>query len=407
MPRFFGWVFVNHLTGCAVSRGSRTRSRRIEVAGTIYTDSPKEGYYKVGKWQDYVSLLRCLDCGSDLRLDDAPKRFGEYPLVNAELACSCCDRIYPLCDDIPVMFRDAERTRALIDPSSHPEMVEKAEQAVREAIRLNLTGDQLAAVRREENQQLDALSWELLFWEQWKGPEKKWHILDKETIEEYLARDTDSGGRLRFLGRVLSLEGNSGGKRLLNIGAGKDLILERLLSNGFNVVEQDIILDSLLLLKQRQAGFCVCCDARALPFKDDSFDVSTSLGVLHHIWPLEEPLSELLRVTTGNVHINEPNSFASTRAALILPGFVKRRMRAIFSGDHTHSPYEQTISPMAFKRLARGLGAQVVDYQFPRSGWIRPGATGMKRVFRIIEQAAVRSIPMLSSHFEIVLRKTT
>jgi uncharacterized protein YbaR (Trm112 family)/SAM-dependent methyltransferase len=357
----------------------------------------------VESWQDYFSLLKCLECGKDLTLSRSPKIFAGYSMVSGELTCSGCDKAYPLLDDVPVMFRDEERTRILVDPGKQPELLKSAEDAMRQAE--TLTGKELAKVKREGQADVDALAWELLFWENWKGPDRNWHILNEENIEEFLSRDTDNGGRLRFLDRIVSFDGSLPRKRLLNIGAGKDFILERLLRQGFEVVEQDIVLESLLLLKKRGASFCVCCDARHLPFKDNSFDVSTSLGVLHHIWPIEEPTSELLRVTSGNIHFNEPNSHALVRAALILPGFIKQRLKRMHSGSGSHSPYEEPINPRIFRRIAKRLGARITDYCLPKSSWIGPDAKGLKKFLRTIDLFAVNIFPVLSSHFDMAIRK--
>ena len=189
-------------------------------------------------------------------------------------------------------------------------------------------------------------------------------------IEKYLKNDNEGGGRLQFF------------------------------DEGCEVIEQDIILESLLLLKNRGASFCVCSDARSLPFANNTFDIATSFGVLHHIWPIEQTIAEWLRVTSGNVHFNEPNYFALTRAALLLPSPIKRKLKQYCLGDYSHSPYEDTINPYLFKKIAK-----VIYLSFPRSSWISSQSKGIKKVLRMINLLLVNLFPLMSSHFDTVIKK--
>lgn len=357
----------------------------------------------MSSWNSYYSLLSCIHCGLDLTIVRPSTDLAQYDGVNGELKCSSCGRSYPLFDDIPIMFKDGDRTRLLIDPVVREQHRRAAEVKMQQAA--PLTGDELRDLRECEQPEVDALGWEILFWERWKGPEKIWHILNEETIAAFLSTDEEGGGRKRFADRVMSMAKSGGGRRLLNIGAGKDFLLETFLANHWEVIEQDVVLESLIMLKQRKACFCVCCDARLLPFRDGLFSTATAFGVLHHVWPIEEPVYELLRVTSGDIHINEPNGLALTRVARAMPGPLRRKLKKCCSGDYSHSPYERSIDPREFKLAVRSCGGEVTCFAYPKSSWIQRGAKGVRRLLRAIDTTAIRIYPPFSSHFYAVIRK--
>ncbi len=224
-------------------------------------------------------------------------------------------------------------------------------------------------------------------------------------IEKYLNKDTEGGGRLKFFNKVLSFNGDISTKRLLNIGAGRDFLLEKFIGKGCEVIERDTVLESPLLLKKRGASFCVCCDARALPFENNTFDIATSFCVLHHIWPIEESVNELLRVTHGNIHFNEPNCFALTRIGLLFPGPLKHRLKRFYSGDLSRSPYEDTINPYFFKRIVSSAGGECVDLSFQMNSWIPKKSRNIKKFLRIINLILVVLVPLASTHFDAVIMK--
>ena len=349
----------------------------------------------VDNLETYYSLLRCVCCGGQV--------VGEGASAQGELKCQSCSRVYQTADGIPVMFADVRREKILLDPEAYArhlaELEDKADQAA------GMTADQLGKFRQREPD--DALGWEILFWERWKNEDAGFLEFDAESIEDFLTRDQEGGGRLGFLDEIRSRCENLEGKKLLNIGAGRDFLLERLGERGCEVIEQDTVLEPLGLLKGRGSSFCICGDARRLPFADNSFDIVTSFAVLHHIWPIEEPLAEILRVLKpgGLAFFNEPNAYALTRAALILPNALKRRLKKMYSGDDTPSPYECSINPYQFRRAVRAFGGEVADFSFKRTSWISPDARGLKRILRTVNLAAVRLFPVVSSHFSAMVRK--
>lgn len=148
----------------------------------------------------------------------------------------------------------------------------------------------------------------------------------------------------------------------------------------------------------------MCSDARSLPFGDNAFDMTTSFGTLHHIWPIEEPIRELLRVTRGNIHLNEPNYFALTRAALLLPTPIKRKLKQFYLSDYSHSPYEDSINPYRLKKIASGRSAEV-NLSFPKSSWISQESRGIKMLLRKINLLLLYIAPFAASHFDAIMSK--
>ena len=360
----------------------------------------------MSEWNDYFSILRCINCSGSLRIIDASEHFSQYPCINGELICLSCGRSYPVFQGIPILFKDEKRFEALTDSVVYEVCLNNAKEKMKQASLV--AGNELGRFK-EEREPLDALSWEILFWERWKQSDEDFLDYERAKIEKYLEGDNEGGGRLKFFRRVMSFCHVAGynvkGKRLLNIGAGRDFLLEKFLDEGWDVVEQDIILESLLLLKKRGASFCVCSDARFLPFASNIFDVTTSFEVLHHIWPIEYPIAELLRVTCGNVHFNEPNYFALTRIALLLPGSIKRWLKNYYSGNLSHSPYEDSINPYLFRKIVKSNFAEIIDLSFMKSSWISNRSKGMKKVLRLVNLLLANLFPLVSSHFDSVVKK--
>ena len=349
----------------------------------------------------FRSRLKCLACDGDLGLTHAVTEYSEYPSVNAELKCLSCHRVYPLVEDVPVMFEDSNRIKLLIDSMRYRDSLQQAKEEMKKASRL--AGGELEQFSRGKDLTV-ALSWEILFWEKWKDEDNGFLKGDLTKIDEYLEHDKEGGGRLAFFDKVKSLAGGISNKSLLNIGAGRDYLLERFLNADCRVVEQDIVLEPLVHLKQRGADFCVCCDARRLPFKDNTFDLATSFSVLHHIWPIETPVAELLRVTMGYVHFNEPNFYAFTRLGLLLPGPIKHWLKKLYSGEGSHSPFEKSIDPYSLSKIITHKNGECVDLTFQKDSWIGKN-DHLKKVLWAINMIVVQTLPLFSAHFDMVIRQ--
>lgn len=86
------------------------------------------------------------------------------------------------------------------------------------------------------------------------------------------------------------------GRRVLEVGCGTGLILERI--SQFASSAEGIDLSPGMLERARSRGLSVReGSATDLPFEDSSFDVTCSFKVLAHVPDIEKALSEMARVT--------------------------------------------------------------------------------------------------------------
>lgn len=88
-------------------------------------------------------------------------------------------------------------------------------------------------------------------------------------------------------------------KRVLDVGCSRGEITKGLLERGAYVYGVDISFHSLLKFPDNPKLVRVNASALNLPFQDDSFDHSQSIGVLHHTPNAKKGFQELVRVTKG------------------------------------------------------------------------------------------------------------
>jgi ubiquinone/menaquinone biosynthesis C-methylase UbiE len=91
------------------------------------------------------------------------------------------------------------------------------------------------------------------------------------------------------------------GKSVLEIGCGAGIDSAEFARNGASVTSADLTwrgakLTYDLLTQNNLTAKVIQCDARALPFKNESFDCAYSFGVLHHFPDMEMALAEIYRV---------------------------------------------------------------------------------------------------------------
>lgn len=87
------------------------------------------------------------------------------------------------------------------------------------------------------------------------------------------------------------------GKRVLEVGCGTGLIMQRIRDVARHPVGLDISPGMLRLAVDRGLDV-VQGDATALPFDDNTFDVVYSFKVLAHVQDIDQALREMVRVTT-------------------------------------------------------------------------------------------------------------
>lgn len=88
-----------------------------------------------------------------------------------------------------------------------------------------------------------------------------------------------------------------GYKTVLDAGVGTGRYAKPLQDNGFDVVGLDVAPKMLRKAAEKGTGILLRGDVCNLPFKDSSFNVTLSVGVLHLVKNWEEALQEITRVT--------------------------------------------------------------------------------------------------------------
>jgi SAM-dependent methyltransferase len=114
-------------------------------------------------------------------------------------------------------------------------------------------------------------------------------VFPPHVIEHYLQR------RVEYVLR------HATGSRALDVGAGTGLLAERLTDRGLNVVALDPFPRMLRQLQQRRPELeTVVAAGHDIPFPDDTFDLTYSVAVMHHIAEpdlVQGTLAEMVRVT--------------------------------------------------------------------------------------------------------------
>lgn len=109
------------------------------------------------------------------------------------------------------------------------------------------------------------------------------------------------------------------GKRILDVGCGHGRLMGYFKEKGATPFGIDISLGAVKVT--REIGLkAIVADARNLPFNDNVFDISFSLGVLEHFEDTESAIREQIRVVSpgGVVIIIVPNLFSPYVIAAIL-----------------------------------------------------------------------------------------
>jgi ubiquinone/menaquinone biosynthesis C-methylase UbiE len=166
------------------------------------------------------------------------------------------------------------------------------------------------------------------------------------------------------------------GKDVLEVGCGTGLVLERIAS--FAKSARGIDLSPGMLEKARARGLDVSeASATALPFPDESFDVTCSFKVLAHVPDIEKALSEMARVTRpGGMVLAELYNPWSMR------GLLRRFGPARVVGHQTKESdvYTRFDSPTQAKALTpRGCtfeGARGVRIVTPTAGMMKAPVLG-------------------------------
>lgn len=179
------------------------------------------------------------------------------------------------------------------------------------------------------------------------------------------------------------------GKTTLEVGCGTGLILDRVARVARRAVGVD--LSAGMIAKAKERGLDVHLgSATALPFRDESFDVTYSFKVLAHVEDLPRALAEMARVTRpgGRVFAELYNKHSAR--------YVIRRLRgghAIADGIHDDQVYVRFDSPSAMERalpesltLERVHGVRVLVTAPQMVGWPVVGGV-LKRAERTLRSS--------------------
>jgi|GEM_PF-3266926 len=172
-------------------------------------------------------------------------------------------------------------------------------------------------------------------------------------------------------------------KTILYLGSGRDDLHLAFDSRETKFVNVDIVFEALDELHAQGARYCVCCDARDLPFVEDSFDMILCIDILHHLFADDLPqiiarLAGVLR-KQGVIVIQEPNKYALLRLPIC---WVPHRMRLFLRNVKMRlsnrpvgpAPHESPLSAGQLISLLRRFGIECLDrpicLEYPGSRWL-------------------------------------
>ena len=174
------------------------------------------------------------------------------------------------------------------------------------------------------------------------------------------------------------------GQRVLEVGCGTGLILERV--RGFATRATGIDLSAGMLGRARARGLPVVqASATALPFADASFDVVCSFKVLAHVADIRTALAEMARVTRpGGYVLAEFYNLLSMRylvKVLKSPSAISAQTSddAVYTRYDTPARIRGYLPPTLAYRTMRGIRIVTPVSQVH-------GVPGLGRVFRRAEE---------------------
>ncbi|MDW7679969.1 MAG: class I SAM-dependent methyltransferase [bacterium] len=97
--------------------------------------------------------------------------------------------------------------------------------------------------------------------------------------------------------------------KILDVGCGTGLLMRDLLKSGHDVIGIDLSTQMLIDTKKSINGFfqinssIANGDVERLPFKDNTFDLITSIGVLEYLCSDDDGINEMTRVVKNEGHI--------------------------------------------------------------------------------------------------------
>ena len=164
------------------------------------------------------------------------------------------------------------------------------------------------------------------------------------------------------------------GKRLLEVGCGIGYDLREFSRRGMEVFGIDLSFKNTLLTKKgldifNLKGYVVTADAENLPFKDNSFDLVYSFGVLHHTPDTQKAIDEIYRVlkTGGKCIIGLYHTGIAYYYIMIIHGFLSGRIfymtkEQILSRYYDNTPLSKIYSTREAKKFFRKFDNIKIEY---------------------------------------------
>jgi SAM-dependent methyltransferase len=160
-------------------------------------------------------------------------------------------------------------------------------------------------------------------------------------------------------------------ERVLEIGCGGGSDLLQFARHGAEAVGIDVTPEHVKLARRRvgQSARVLRADARALPFRDGSFDYVYSHGVLHHISEPQAVVAELLRVLRPsgrfNIHVYNRWSYLPLIARFKLGKDWKLHV------ENSSAPvYMDLYTVPKLRRLFHPISITVRKYQCEYAEWL-------------------------------------
>ena len=231
-----------------------------------------------------VKLLRCPKCKSPSALKVEVEQGDDKHIFEGVLHCSDCGSHFPIREGIPHML-----PAHLLEKGSHAGVTQAEEQKRQQIVHFDSIGESEIEVTRPH------------------GFGRAYNFLMDKKFE--IIRD--------LWGKPL--EGNS----VLDVCCGSGMDAEYLVNAGAEVVGIDISIGALRGAQKRAEKFglnydLILGDAENLPFQDRALSLSFIHDGLHHLDSPQLGFSEMARVSSTAVLINEPTQTFLTDIAIRL-----------------------------------------------------------------------------------------